>query len=125
LDEEGFCYLVDGEKDIVIRGGENIHSSEVKNVLYDHTAVTDAAVVGIAHRTLGEEPAAVVHLAPSTTASEDELMNWVRPRLALLRVPIRIIFSAETLPRNANGKILKSDLRKLFEQQPAPRPLGA
>ena len=125
LDEEGFCYLVDRAKDIVIRGGENIYSSEVENVLYDHPAVTDAALVGIAHRTLGEEPAAVVHLAPGTTASEDELKSWVGARLAPFKIPIRIIFSAETLPRNANGKILKSDLRKLFEQQPAPGPMEA
>lgn len=115
LDEEGFCYIVDRAKDIVIRGGENIYSSEVENVLYDHPAVTDAALIGIPHRTLGEEPAAVVHLAPGYSASEQELQDWVRSRLAAFKVPVRILFCEETLPRNANGKILKKDLKPLFE----------
>jgi len=115
LDEEGFCYIVDRAKDMVIRGGENIYSSEVENVLYDHPAVTDAAVLGIAHRTLGEEPAAVVHLAPGMTASESELQAWVAARLAKFKVPVKIIFAADMLPRNANGKILKKDLKAMFE----------
>ncbi len=115
LDEDGFCYIVDRAKDMVIRGGENIYSSEVENALYDHPAVTDAAVIGIPHRTLGEEPAAVVHLAPGTSASEAELQQWVRERMAAFKVPVRILFMAETLPRNANGKILKKDLKALFE----------
>ena len=115
LDEEGFCYIADRAKDIVIRGGENIYSSEVENVLYDHPAVMDAAVVGIPHRTLGEEPAAVVHLTPGQSASEAELQAWVRERLAAFKVPVRILFHPETLPRNANGKILKKDLRAIFD----------
>ncbi|MEY4239475.1 MAG: hypothetical protein RL339_2076 [Pseudomonadota bacterium] len=114
LDEEGFCYIADRAKDIVIRGGENIYSSEVENVLYEHPAVMDAAVVGIPHRTLGEEPAAVVHLTPGQSATEAELQDWVRARLAAFKVPVRILFYPETLPRNANGKILKKDLKALF-----------
>ncbi|WP_439485078.1 class I adenylate-forming enzyme family protein [Blastomonas fulva] len=114
LDEEGFCYIVDRAKDMIIRGGENIYSSEVENVLYDHPAVTDAALIGLPHRTLGEEPAAVVHLAPGTHASEAELQAWVRERLAAFKVPVRIVFCTDTLPRNANGKILKKDLAGLF-----------
>ncbi|WP_238550651.1 class I adenylate-forming enzyme family protein [Blastomonas sp. AAP53] len=114
VDEEGFCYIVDRAKDMIIRGGENIYSSEVENVLYDHPAVTDAALIGLPHRTLGEEPAAVVHLAPGTTASEAELQAWVRERLAAFKVPVQIVFHPETLPRNANGKILKKDLAGLF-----------
>ena len=115
VDEEGFCYIIDRAKDMLIRGGENIYSSEVENVLYDHPAVTDAAIIGIPHRTLGEEPAAVVHLAPGTSATEAELQQWVRGRLAAFKVPVRIIFCEDTLPRNANGKILKKDLKSLFE----------
>jgi len=114
LDEEGFCFIADRAKDIVIRGGENIYSSEVENVLYDHPAVMDAAVVGIPHRTLGEEPAAVVHLTPGTSASEAELQDFVRQRLAAFKVPVKVLFLPETLPRNANGKILKKELRGLF-----------
>jgi long-chain acyl-CoA synthetase len=115
LDNEGFCFIADRAKDIVIRGGENIYSSEVENALYDHPAVMDAAVVGIPHRTLGEEPGAVVHLSAGLTASEAELQSHVRERLAAFKVPVRILFHPETLPRNANGKILKKDLKALFE----------
>ncbi len=115
LDEEGFCFIVDRAKDIIIRGGENIYSSEVENVLYDHPAVTDAALIGIPHRTLGEEPAAVVHLAPGMSATEDELKQWVMERLAKFKAPVKIVFCEDTLPRNANGKILKKDLKSLFE----------
>ena len=114
LDEEGFVYIVDRAKDMVIRGGENIYSSEVENVLYEHPAVTDCAVIGVPHRTLGEEPAAVVHLAPGMAASEGELQAWVRARLAAFKVPVAVRFVHETLPRNANGKILKKDLKVLF-----------
>lgn len=114
IDEEGFCTIADRAKDVIIRGGENIYSIEVENVLYEHPAVTDAALVGMPHRTLGEEPAAVVHLAPGTQASEEELRAFVAARLAAFKVPVRVVFSAETLPRNANGKILKSELRRHF-----------
>ncbi|VXC92630.1 Long-chain-fatty-acid--CoA ligase [Sphingomonas sp. T1] len=114
LDEEGFCYIVDRAKDMIIRGGENIYSSEVENVLYAHPAVTDCALIGLPHRTLGEEPVAVVHLAPGGEASEAELQAWVRERLAAFKTPVAIRFVPETLPRNANGKILKKDLQSLF-----------
>ncbi|MEG3122862.1 class I adenylate-forming enzyme family protein [Sphingomonas sp. GB1N7] len=117
LDEEGFLYVVDRAKDMIIRGGENIYSSEVENVLYEHPAVTDCALIGIPHRTLGEEPAAVVHLAPGMAASEAELQAWVKARLAVFKTPVAIRFVHETLPRNANGKILKKDLKVLFEDR--------
>lgn len=119
LDDEGFCYIVDRAKDIIIRGGENIYSSEVEDVLYAHPAVTDAALVGVPHRTLGEEPAAVVHLAPGTHATEAELQQWVRDRLAGFKVPVAVRFVESTLPRNANGKILKKELREMFAQEQA------
>ena len=114
LDEEGWCYIADRAKDMIIRGGENIYSSEVENVLYDHPAVTDAALIGLPHQQLGEEPAAVVHLAPGMSATEAELQDWVSARLARFKVPVRIAFSDETLPRNANGKILKKELASFF-----------
>ena len=117
LDEEGFLYIVDRAKDMIIRGGENIYSSEVENVLYAHPAVTDAALIGLPHRTLGEEPAAVVHLAPGTSATEAELQAWVRQHLAAFKVPVAIRFSTDTLPRNANGKILKRELKSFFEDR--------
>jgi acyl-CoA synthetase (AMP-forming)/AMP-acid ligase II len=114
LDEDGFLYIVDRAKDIIIRGGENIYSSEVEDVLYAHPAVTDAALIGVPHKTLGEEPVAVVHLAPGQSASEAELQAWVRERLAGFKVPVAVRFVSDVLPRNANGKILKKDLKALF-----------
>jgi acyl-CoA synthetase (AMP-forming)/AMP-acid ligase II len=114
IDDEGYCYIVDRAKDIVIRGGENIYSAEVENVLYDHPAVIDAAVIGIPHHTLGEEPAAVVHLAPGHSVVEADLRAWVAGRLAAFKVPVAIRFHPQTLPRNANGKILKRELKALF-----------
>ena len=117
LDEEGFCYIVDRAKDMLIRGGENIYCVEVENVLYDHPDVMDAALIGLPHRTLGEEPAAVVHLKPGGTATEDELRAFVRARLAAFKVPVRVAFWPETLPRNANGKILKPELKTAFRAE--------
>ncbi len=115
IDEEGFCYIIDRAKDMLIRGGENIYCIEVENVLYDHPAVMDAALVGIPHKTLGEEPAAVVTLKEGAHATEQELRAFVADRLAAFKVPVKVEFWHETLPRNANGKILKSELKKVFE----------
>ena len=117
LDEEGFCYIIDRAKDMLIRGGENIYCIEVENVLYDHPAVMDAALVGIPHKTLGEEPGAVVTLKPGATASEQELRSFVAERLAAFKVPVKVLFWHETLPRNPNGKILKNELKKLFAEE--------
>ena len=114
LDEEGFCFIIDRAKDMLIRGGENIYCIEVENVLYDHPAIMDAALVGIPHKTLGEEPAAVVTLKPGAEASERELRAFVAERLAAFKVPVKVVFWPETLLRNANGKILKNELKKLF-----------
>ncbi len=119
IDEEGFCYIVDRIKDVIIRGGENIYSVEVEDVLYTHPAIMDAALVPIAHRTLGEEPGAVVTLKPGESADEAELQAYVRARLAGFKTPVRILFRRDPLPRNANGKILKPDLKRLFEAAPA------
>src|SRR3546814_10823185 len=85
LDAEGFVTIVDRAKDMVLRGGENIYSSEVENILYEHPAVTDCAVIGIAHRTLGEEPAAVVHLAPGLSATEPRSEEHTSELQSLMR----------------------------------------
>ena len=121
IDEEGFLYVVDRKKDMLLRGGENIYCIEVEDVLYQHPAVMDAAVVGIAHRILGEEPGAVVTLKPDTEASEEELRAFVAERLAAFKVPVRIVFWHGMLPRNPSGKILKNELKKVFEKPQEPR----
>ncbi|MBI5506935.1 MAG: AMP-binding protein, partial [Deltaproteobacteria bacterium] len=112
IDQEGFVYLVDRAKDLLIRGGENISSVEVEAALFEHPAVTDAAVIGIPDQVLGEEVGAVVHTAPGTTVSEAELQRFVAERLASFKVPVRVWFMDAPLPRNPAGKILKRELRK-------------
>jgi long-chain acyl-CoA synthetase len=114
VDGDGFVYIVDRKKDILIRGGENIYCIQVESALYEHPLVIDAAVVGIPHRTLGEEPGAVVHLTPGSTLTEAELRAFVAERLAAFEVPVRILFWPEPLPRNAASKIVKRELRSAF-----------
>ncbi|MDD9828093.1 MAG: AMP-binding protein [Deltaproteobacteria bacterium] len=112
LDEEGFLYIVDRAKDMVIRGGENVYCVEVESVLYGHPAVMDAAVIGLPHRVLGEEVGAVVALSPGRSADEAELRKHAAAQLASFKVPVRIEIRSEPLPRNANGKILKRQLKE-------------
>ena len=115
IDEEGFIYIVDRAKDMLIRGGENIYCVEVENALYDHAAVMDAAVIGKPHQTLGEEPIAIVHLKPGARATSDELRHHVAQKLAAFKVPVDVVFWPTTLPRNANGKIVKKELKAQIE----------
>jgi long-chain acyl-CoA synthetase len=112
LDEEGFIYLVDRKKDIVIRGGENVYCVEVEAALCEHPEVLDAAVFGIPHRVLGEEVAAAVKVKTGSTLDEGELRAHAEARLARFKVPVRIEVRQEDLPRNPNGKILKRELRE-------------
>jgi long-chain acyl-CoA synthetase len=112
IDDEGFVYLLDRAKDLIIRGGENVSSAEVEAALFEHPAVTDAAAIGIPHPVLGEEVGAAVHLAPGAAASEPELRDFVAARIAAFKVPVRIWFYDEPLPRNPAGKILKRELKR-------------
>jgi long-chain acyl-CoA synthetase len=112
IDEEGFVYIVDRLKDMLIRGGENVYCVEVEDALYSHPAVMDAAVVGLPHPVLGEEVGAVVQISPGALVSEEELKQHVAVRLAAFKVPVRIELRDEPLPRNANGKLVKREIRE-------------
>jgi acyl-CoA synthetase (AMP-forming)/AMP-acid ligase II len=112
IDDEGFVFIVDRAKDMIIRGGENVYCSEVESAIFEHPAILDAAVVGIPDLVLGEEVGAVVQLKPGATATAEELQRHVRDRLAAFKVPVRIWFRDEDLPRNPAGKVLKRDLRE-------------
>jgi long-chain acyl-CoA synthetase len=96
---------------MVIRGGENVYCVEVESVLYDHEDVIDAAVVGLPDKVLGEEVGAIVQLRSGATVDEQALREHVSARLASFKVPVRIDIRDEPLPRNANGKIVKRQLR--------------
>jgi long-chain acyl-CoA synthetase len=114
IDQEGFCFIVDRKKDIIIRGGENVYSLEVETVLAIHPAVAEAALVPVPHPVLGEEVGAVVCLRPGADVSQKALTRFVAAQLAPFKVPTHMIFQADPLPRNVNGKVLKMPLRALF-----------
>lgn len=111
VDEDGFVYVEDRAKDMVLRGGENVYCAEVEAAIYEHPAVYEAAVFGVPHDRLGEEVAAAVYVRPDHELSVDELQEHVRARLAPFKVPSRVAVVDEQLPRNASGKILKRELR--------------
>jgi long-chain acyl-CoA synthetase len=111
IDAEGFVYVSDRAKDMVLRGGENIFCAEVEAAIYEHPAVYEAAVYGIPHERLGEELACHVMVKEGEALGADELRAFVGERLANFKVPTRVTIVTEQLPRNASGKILKRELR--------------
>jgi long-chain acyl-CoA synthetase len=111
IDDEGFLYVEDRAKDMVIRAGENIYCAEVEAAIYEHPAVYEAAVFGIPHERLGEELVAAVFLKPDATLTVEELQAHVGEKLAPFKVPSKVVFATSQLPRGATGKILKRELR--------------
>lgn len=118
-DDEGFYYIVDRKKDLIIRGGYNIYPREIEEVLYEHPAIAEAAVVGFSHPVHGEEIAAVITLRPGANANADEIQSFVRDRVAAYKYP-RHIEIVNELPKNATGKILKRDI-ELSEMSRTPK----
>ncbi|MBT2229663.1 class I adenylate-forming enzyme family protein [Nonomuraea sp. NEAU-A123] len=112
IDEDGFVYIVDRAKDMVIRAGENVYCAEVEAALFEHPAVDDAAVIGIPHDELGEEVGAVVRLKPGTSTTSEELQSFLVERIAKFKIPSHVWFRDSELPRNPGGKILKTHLRR-------------
>jgi long-chain acyl-CoA synthetase len=110
IDEDGYIYIVDRKKDMLICSGMNVYPREVEEALYQHPAIAEAAVVGMPDELRGEVPVAFVVLAPGKTVTERELITYCRQRLARFKVP-RKIEIREQLPKTATGKILKQDLR--------------
>ncbi|GAB4012883.1 long-chain-fatty-acid--CoA ligase [Nocardioides ultimimeridianus] len=113
LDADGYLYVSDRLKDMIITGGENVYSPEVERVLAEHPAVAEVAVIGVPDPKWGESVKAVVALRPGTEASETELVEFCRERLAHFKCPKTVDIVA-ALPRNPTGKILKKDLRKPY-----------
>jgi acyl-CoA synthetase (AMP-forming)/AMP-acid ligase II len=109
IDEDGYLYVVGRAKEVIIRGGHNVHAGDVEQVLYEHPDVVEAAVAGVPHPVLGEDVAAWVVLRPGSAVTPDGLRAWAGERLADYRVPRRITVVA-ALPRNATGKVVKSEL---------------
>jgi long-chain acyl-CoA synthetase len=112
IDEDGFVFIVDRAKDMVLRGGENVYCSEVETIIYQNDAVAETAVFGIPDERLGEEVAAAVVLKPGASLTEDELRAFLGERIAKHKIPAKVWFLDDQLPRNANGKFVKRELRK-------------
>ena len=108
-DEDGYFFIVDRKKDVIIRGGYNVYPREVEEVLYEHPAVAEAAVIGVPHDTLGEEVAAAVALEPGSEVTPAQLREFVRERVAAYKYPRRI-WLVDTLPKGPTGKILRREV---------------
>jgi long-chain acyl-CoA synthetase len=106
VDDDGFYYIVDRKKDLIIRGGFNVYPREVEEVLYEHPAVLEAAVIGLPHESLGEEIGAAVALREGHSASPEELQQFVKARLAAYKYP-RKVWLVDSLPKGPTGKIMR------------------
>ncbi|MFK0154747.1 AMP-binding protein [Streptomyces sp. NPDC090493] len=113
LDTEGFLHITDRKKDMIISGGFNVYPSEVEQVIWTHPAVQDCAVIGAPHEEWGEAVTAVVELNQGAQVTAEDLIAYCRPRLGGIRTPKQVVFT-EKLPRSANGKVLKKDVREPF-----------
>jgi long-chain acyl-CoA synthetase len=111
LDDDGFLYITDRKKDMIIRGGENIYCVEIEQRLVAHPEIADAAIIGVAHPELGEEVKAVVQLEDGSSLTEADVRQWVADGLAAFKVPTYVDLWQDKLPRNASGKLLKNVLR--------------
>ena len=119
MDEDGYFYIVDRKKDMIISGGMNVYPREIEEVLYEHPKVLEAAVIGVPDPHWGETPKAFVVLRPGETATAEEIIDFCRRRLARYKVPKHVEFRDE-LPKTPVGKILRRALRELEASQPEP-----
>jgi long-chain acyl-CoA synthetase len=109
VDDDGYFYVVDRKKELIIRGGFNVYPREIEEVIYEHPAVHEAAVIGIPHPELGEEVGAAVALKPGATATEAEIRDHVKSNVAAYKYP-RHVWFVDELPKGATGKILKREI---------------
>ncbi|MEZ5176918.1 MAG: class I adenylate-forming enzyme family protein [Acidimicrobiales bacterium] len=114
VDDEGFVYIEDRAKDMILRGGENVYSAEVEAAIYNHPAVYEAAVFGVPHERLGEEVAVAIVTRPGETITQEDLATFLADHLAPFKIPTKVVCFDEALPRNPAGKILKRHLRDQF-----------
>lgn len=110
VDEDGYYFIIDRKKDVIIRGGMNVYPREVEEVLFEHPAVAEAAVVAIAHDSMGEEIGAAVALKPGCSATPEELQEFVKTRLAAYKYPRRV-WIVDALPKGPTGKILRRSVK--------------
>jgi fatty-acyl-CoA synthase len=112
IDQQGYLYVVDRRKDMIVSGGENVYPAEIEKVIREIAGVSDVSVIGIADDKWGETPKAYIEIQAGATISPEEIESFCRAKLAGYKVPRHIEF-IETLPRNPTGKVLKKELRKM------------
>jgi long-chain acyl-CoA synthetase len=110
IDEDGYYYIVDRKKELIIRGGYNIYPREIEEVLYEHPAVAEAAVIAVPHESLGEEVGAAVVLKQHATAEPDQLRDFVKARVAAYKYP-RLVWFVDELPKGPTGKVLRRQVK--------------
>jgi acyl-CoA synthetase (AMP-forming)/AMP-acid ligase II len=116
MDEEGFIYIVDRKKDVIVSGGENIYPREIEEVLYHHPKIQDVAVIGVPNSLWGESVKAIVVLKKGETMEEKEVIEYCKNHLASYKKPQSVEF-VEALPRNPSGKVLKTELREPYDHR--------
>ena len=114
IDDDGFLFIEDRAKDMIIRGGDNVYGAEVETGIYEIPEVYEAAVFGIKHERLGEEVACVIMTKPGMTLTEEQVTTFLNGRMAKYKIPTRIAFTTDPLPRNPAGKFLKRSMEKLY-----------
>jgi long-chain acyl-CoA synthetase len=112
LDSEGFLFIVDRAKDMILRGGENVYCTEIENLLAEHDEIDEAAIIGVPDPEMGERVKAIVKRVAGSRLDADGVKKYVASRMAAFKVPEFVDFIDEPLPRNPAGKIMKNDLRK-------------
>jgi long-chain acyl-CoA synthetase len=113
LDADGYVYVVDRARDLILSGGENISPAEVENAIFGHAGVADVAVIGVPDERWGEAVKAIVVKKPGAVVTAEDIIGFARSRIASYKLPKSVDFVAE-LPRNASGKVLKRELRKPY-----------
>ena len=109
VDEDGYFYVVDRKKELIIRGGYNVYPREIEEVLYEHPDVREAAVLGVPHDEYGEEVGAAVTLKDGASATPEELRDFVKGQVAAYKYP-RVVWLVDELPKGPTGKILKREI---------------
>ncbi len=123
MDRDGYLYITDRKKDLIIKGGENISPREIEEVIYLHPSIAEAAVVGVPDIEFGEEICAVVQLRPGAKVTGDEIKEHAARYLGKFKIPLHVVFQ-DSLPRTSTGKVNKRMIRQLLAER-APQSMSA
>jgi long-chain acyl-CoA synthetase len=113
MDDDGYTFIIDRIKSMICRGGENVYSVELENLISQHPKILEVGVVGVADKVLGEKIKAVVWVVPGETLTEEDVKEFCRGKIADYKVPDFVVFSQMMLPRNPGGKLIKGELKKM------------